>query len=59
MAPIIDPASSLGNRALSVLDSATQDALAGKPGLDVPLLFAYRALADGDRRWMKRARSSA
>jgi hypothetical protein len=55
MAPIIDPASSLGVRALSVLDSATQAALAGQPTLDVPLLLAYRALADQDRRWMKLA----
>ncbi len=55
MAPVIDPSSPLGARARSVLDRATQDALAGQPTLDLPLLLAYRALADGDRRWMKLA----
>jgi hypothetical protein len=53
--PIIEPSSALGARALDVLDAVTNDAVAANPSLDVPLLLAYRALADGNRRWMKLA----
>src|SRR5262245_16076297 len=53
-APIIDPSSPLRARAALVLDSITNDVLAD-PRLDAPLLLGYRALAEGNRRWMKLA----
>lgn len=57
--PLIEPSSALGARALGVLDAVTNDAMAANSTLDVrldlPLLLAYRALADGNRRWMKLA----
>ncbi|MCU1237177.1 MAG: Lanthionine synthetase family protein [Candidatus Solibacter sp.] len=52
--PIIDPSSAFGARAAAVLESVTNDALASS-GLDAPLLLAYRAIAEGNRQWMKLA----
>jgi hypothetical protein len=53
--PIIEPSSVLGARAFAVLDAITNGAIAAKPSLDVSLLLAHRALADGDRRSMQLA----
>lgn len=53
--PLIEPSSELGARALAILEAVSNTAIASDPNLDVPLLLAYRALADGNPRWMKLA----
>jgi hypothetical protein len=53
--PLIEPSSELGARALAVLEAVSNNATTSNPNLDVPLFLAYRALADGNLRWMKLA----
>jgi hypothetical protein len=53
--PLIEPSSKLGARALAVVETVSNDRTTANPNLDVPLLLAYRALADGNPRWMKLA----
>jgi lantibiotic biosynthesis protein len=53
--PLIEPSSDLGARAIGMLDALTSQAMAADARLDLPLLLTYRALADGNPRWMKLA----
>jgi hypothetical protein len=51
--PLIEPSSDLGVRAFAVLEAISNSPTTSNSNLDVPLLLAYRALADGNPRWMK------
>jgi hypothetical protein len=53
--PLIEPSSELGARALAVLEAVSDSATTANANLDVPLFLVYRALAEGDPRWMKLA----